>query len=305
MALDIKLLRNIGIEVCGMQVTQPYSDRSKKELYDLWLEHGIMLFRGTGATREDHLRLSRVFGELEVHPVKTMLVKGAPELIRLHDELGLTYVIEGKLRFGFIYWHQDTCFTPGICKGALLHMTVPTPHSEGGTTGWIDTHKAYDALSDSMKARLEGLEVRLSYHSDQSAIRFGMDSMNIRNARPDEARQEDFERPDFPPVVHPLVITHPESGKKSLTISPLNIEYILGIDSAESDQILRSLVAHVMKPEFAYIHDWEPGDMMLWDNRRSIHQAFGWTPGVKRDAFRTTLKGSMMTGRYFETPARL
>src|SRR6185312_12251177 len=108
--------------------------------------------------------------------------------------------------------------TTNICKGSMLRMEVPA--AEGGETAFCDVAKAYDALPESTKRRIEGLEVRMSFHFDPTKLRFGTRGLDIRHTTPDEAPSGYPEIPDFVPVIHPLVAVHPESGRKSLNISP-------------------------------------------------------------------------------------
>ncbi len=113
----------------------------------------------------------------------------------------------------------------------------------------------------------------------------------------EEAPYEVPRFPKLPHVVHPLVSVHPETGKKSLAISPYSLVGVEGMTRAESDELLRMLVEHAIRPEFRYIHHWANNDMVLWDNRRTIHATFGYPYGQDRVAVRTTLTGSMNTGR--------
>lgn len=295
---DYKVLPNVGIEVTNLDISQPISAAIAAELTQLWLEHGIIVFAGLDAGHENHLHLSEVFGELELHPLEQFRVASNPQVIKLPDEGGGCYVIDGKLITGFINWHQDTCYTPSVCKGAILRMIEPA--AEGGQTGFADTARAYDELPEDIKDRIDGLEVRMSFHFDLEDNRFGLDGINYRRATADEAPGKSFDMPKLDPVIHPLVATHPESGRKSLSISPANMDWIIGMDRAESDALLTMLVRHTLQPKFIHVQDWKANDMVLWDNRRTIHKAFGWPPGVRRSALRTTLAGGASTGRYHD-----
>lgn len=294
--MDIVPLHHMGAEIVGLDLTKEFSRETERTLYDAWLQYGILLFRNGAVTVEQHLRLSRVFGELEQHPIEKARVKGSPDLIKIPEEGIPVWVIDGKLTTGFIFWHQDTSYTPAVAKGAILRMEKPA--AEGGQTAWIDTAAAYDALSDAVKDRIADMHVEMSYHFNLDQLRFGMSDMNFRRARADEAVQGAGTAVDFAPVIHPLVVVHPESGRKSLLISPANVDRIIGISPAESDALLDELVVHTTAERFMYKHEWAAGDMVLWDNRRTCHKAFGFPPGVERKAFRTTLAGSLLSGRY-------
>ncbi|WP_340317990.1 TauD/TfdA dioxygenase family protein [Rhizorhabdus argentea] len=300
--LEVVPLESVGIQIVGLDLGRLNDPALREELYTLWLEHGIILFRGTGATREQHLELSRVFGPLEVHPIPKVRVPGQEELVEIKESGGY-YMIDGQLVGGFIPWHQDTCYTPDICKGAILFMD--TPAEVGGQTGWIDTAKAYDALPKALREQAEGKDVVMYVHNAKpDGMRFVQHERSFRRPTAEEWAGENLSMPDFPPVVHPLVVTHPESGRKSLSISPSNVDAIFGMPREESEALLRALVEHVLKPEFRYVHQWQKGDMVLWDNRRTLHQAFGWPVGMPRKAFRTTLEGGVKSGRFLEAHER-
>ena len=105
------------------------------------------------------------------------------------------------------------------------------------------------------------------------------------------------EYPEFPDVAHPLVWTHPESGRRALMVSPVQLIDMVGMDRTEGDALLAELVTHVTDGRFTYVHDWEVGDMVLWDNWRTMHSAFGTPPGCDRVVHRTTIRGDHATGR--------
>ena len=104
--------------------------------------------------------------------------------------------------------------------------------------------------------------------------------------------------PSFPEVAHPLVWRHPESGRDALMTSPTHLRDVVGMDRAEGDAILTELVAHVTDGRFTYVHEWEQGDMVLWDNWRTMHTALGTPPECEREVQRTTIKGELQTGRF-------
>lgn len=300
MPIEFRPLHSIGAEVIGLRLDVPLDDAIKARLYEGWLNYGVLLFREMGVDAKTHLELSRAFGELEEHVLKALSVGGSKELIevsRAGTPMSPSYYIQGKLTTGYLFWHQDLVFTPSICKGGILRMVVaPT---EGGETGWVDTIKAYDALSDRMKQRIDGMEVRHRLRVDLSDVRFGLDP-SIREASMEEAP---FERPNFPNLpdsVHPLVSIHPETGAKSLAISPLSLVEILGLPKAESDALLTELVEHALQPQFMLVHRWAANDMAIWDNRRTVHSVLGYPPGVTRVAHRTTLAGAMNSGRLYQ-----
>lgn len=297
MAAVIRPLRNIGAEVLNIDPEQPVSTEDRDVMYRAWLEHGVLLFRGMGTSAHAHIQLSRCFGELEEHVLKALLVDDHKELIAVErggKPMAPSYYIRGTLTTGYLFWHQDLCYTPTISKGGMLRM-IEMPES-GGETGWIDTIKSYDALPEATKQKIDGLEVRMRLRTDLTGVPFGLDP-SIREASQEEVPWELAGFPKFPDVIHPLVSIHPETGRKSLAISPLTLVEIVGMDSKESDDLLRSLVEHSLREEFMLVHRWAINDMVLWDNRRTIHSAFGHPPGQTRVAYRTTLAGGMTSGK--------
>ena len=284
----------IGCEVTGLAIDRPIAPETAKALYAAWLDHGVMLFRLLGSSPEAQLRLSQCFGELEPHPIPRFRHPDHPDLILLGNENGPSgpvYDFDGVAIHGRIPWHTDLAFKTTPNAGALLRM-VRKP-AQGGETGWLDTALAYDALSDAMKARIATLETVNSF-------RAGLEEM--RHANPGGVRldQRRDSYPEFPLVANPLVGTHPETGRKLLTISVLNIEAILGLEQTASDALIGELIAHLEQPRFSYIHDWQEGDMMLWDNRRMLHCALGHPVDQIRVIHRTTIMGAVATGREIE-----
>ena len=297
-------LESIGAEVVGLDFTTEISAETKAEVYAGWLKYGILLFRGLGVNAEIQVELSKWFGDLleneDNYALKYLSVKGSKELIEVSrggKPMAPSYFIDGELKAGYLFWHQDLVYTPSICKGSLLRM-VKMPE-EGGETGWIDTQKVYDALSDDMKARIEGMQVRHTLRTDLTGVPFGLPK-SLREASMEEAPYDSPAYPTLPDVVHPLVQVHPETGRRSLGISPLGLVEILGIPRAESDALLRELVEFTLQPQFKLVHHWTENDMVVWDNRRSIHSVLGYPYGQERIAHRATLSGKVDSGRFYE-----
>lgn len=296
MSLETKPLNGeIGVEVLGLDLSKPIDAKTREELNEIWLDAAILLFRGLGTSTERQLELSRCFGELEVHPVESIRLEGNDEIINLSnkgDRRQKVNYIDGEPISGCIPWHTDLIYTTTPNRGALLRM-VEKP-DRGGETGWIDTAAAYDALSDEMKARIEGLEARYDFVANLSEMRFGRPS----NLEAGDDGTIDY--PEFPDVAHPIVWTHPVSGRKSLCLSTVQLIDMVGMDRAEGDPILQALVDHATDGRFSYIHDWEVNDMILWDNWRTMHMAFGTAPDATRVVHRTTINGTWQSGRLLE-----
>ena len=293
-AFDVKpLAGGIGAEVIGLDLDREIDAATADALNAVWLEYAIVLFRGIGTSNESHVRLSRAFGELEVHPVESIRLEGAPEIIRLAQKAGdtdqMTYRFAGEDIVGRIPYHTDLIYTTTPNRGAILRM-VEKP-AVGGETGWIDTAAAYDALDEETKARIDGLEARFDFVWNLEVMRFG---------KPEGVALVDkgsVPYPEFPDVAHPLVWVHPISARKSLSLSTVHLIDVVGLSREEGDPILEHLVEHTLDERFAYVHDWEESDMVLWDNWRTMHTARGVPTGLDRVVHRTTMKGEHQTGR--------
>jgi taurine dioxygenase len=306
----IKPLSPIGAEISGLS-GNGIDPQTQAAIYSAWLRHGILLFKNV-ASSEQHVALSRCFGELMVHPLPELRLKDNPFLFPLGgDENKVAFVFdETDVRVNRIPWHRDTAYQPNICKGAMLRMLDVPP--EEGETLFADNAAAYDELPDDVKARLEGLEFRAILKMgvyDHSGV--GTWWKTARLARGDEypagvAPPKSYKTPDrskFPPVALPAVIVHPESGRKCLFLSPMNIECFVGMEAAESKDLIEYLVEHMTSARFVYRHRWDVNDAIIWDNRRVLHAAIGNRPEYSRQGQRTTLADQMSIGRYIDAGA--
>jgi taurine dioxygenase len=290
-------LERIGARIEGIDWAKPVSDRDARHLYGAWLDSGVLVFPRAATSTEIHLKISLLFGELEEHPLKALHVSGSKELIYFggEEQKGKGTIVDGQHLAGFLYAHQDTAYTPNLCRGGALRM-IQVPE-DGGDTIWYDTAKAYQDLPDELKCRLETLSTIVQIKLTPPVPLWGQQHRSARAVDPKDLETRGI--PILPPVVHPMVITHPESKLKSLLISPSGYVRILELDQAESDALFEQLVSHAMKPAYQYRHRWSVDDLVLWDNRRTMHMATGYPHHQSRLAYRTTLKGHMPTGRLY------
>jgi taurine dioxygenase len=291
MTFQTRRLPTIGQEVIGLDIDGKIDGETQAALRRLWDDTGLILFRGAGTSPEQLLRLSRVFGETEPHPIPDFRHPTEPELILLTNKGGLrgpVYAFDGVPTYGRIPWHTDLAFSTTPNAGAMLNMIEKA--AIGGQTAWLDTEAAYAALDPSLKRRIAELEARFEFCADLSKIRFS----NPGGVRVGETKAK---FPDFPPITRPVVWQHPTTGRTILNICPLNIRNIVGMNEAESDRLIEELIAAVEQPEFIYEHAWEEGDIILWDNYRMMHRAEGHPVDVIRIVHRTTLRGDATVGR--------
>lgn len=303
MNLQITPLNNVGIEVSGFDLNAPISSEIQAKLKELWYEHAIMVFRGQEISPETQIEFSRIFGSLEMHPLKTTTSEEYPELFVLENggdkDKFFTAYYQGEEIVGRLDWHMDLHYTARPNHGALLRAVVVA--EEDGLTGFGDLAKAYDALDDDTKALLEKLEVVYSFSMQRRHMRY----VNLEGYQPgphSPKKPTDVGFPDFADAAYPAVVTHPISGRKILEIVEQFLDRIItpqqfGLSNDESIELLERLVAHTKKPEFTYFHDWREGDMVLWDNWRAMHCTTGTKPGIKRVINRTTIEGDITLGR--------
>lgn len=287
------LAGGVGVELSDFDLAD-FSQKTSDALREIWLEAGVVVLRGLGNSPEALLEFSRCLGELEPHPIEHFRLAGYPELILLSNEKELTgpvYEFDGIATYGRIPWHTDLAFTTTPNAGAVLRMVRKS--ERGGQTGWIDTAMAWEALDDEMKQRIEGLEARYIFSPDLGGMRFNKPGGKL-------LRSSNKALPSFPPVAHPLVWTHPETDRRILNISTLNIQSVLGLPEAESDALIEALVEHTLQPQFQYIHEWQNNDIVAWDNRRTMHMAFGHPVGETRVVQRSTIRGTVQMGRVIE-----
>lgn len=299
----IPLTPYFGIELRGVDLTAPLDSATEQAILEAWIDGGILLFRGAGVTDEAHMRLSQVFGQMEPAATADMNRPDNPYLMTLlydpADEkprFQTNYVVDGIPRAGWLGWHWDQSFMPTIVRGAVLRMVEPA--AQMGETGLIDAINAYDRLTPAQKQRIEGLEVVYEFNPDFVSGQFGFPKDITRVPRPGSAKPEP--KYDFPPCVHPMVITQPETGRKVLKLSPMHARYVLGMDKAESDALLEEIAGHLVDPRFAYFHRWGKDDLVVWDNWRVIHSANGVPLDCRRHAVRTTIMGDYKVGRYLD-----
>ena len=307
MSLHISPLDNVGIEVSGFDINAAISSDIQAELKALWYEHAILVFRGQDITPEKQIEFSRIFGPLELHPLKATTSEEYPELFVLENggdkDKFFTAFYEGKEVVGRLDWHMDLHYTGRPNHGALLRAVVVA--AEDGLTGFGDLAKAYDALDDETKALLEKLELAYTFNMQRRHMRY----VNLKGYEPgpySPKKPADVSFPDFADAVYPAVVTHPVSGRKVLEVVEQFLDRVItpqqfGLSNDESIELLERLVAHGKKPEFTYFHEWQEGDMVLWDNWRAMHCTTGTKPGIKRVINRTTIEGDVILGRVLES----
>ena len=266
---------SLGAEVSGVDLSRSLDGRTIAEIRAGLLEHLVLVFRDQSLGPGSLAAFARRFGELNRHPYVTPL-DGHPdvfEIVKEPDDLH---------HFGN-GWHSDLSYAehPAPALATMLHAKVVPPY--GGDTLFADMRAAWRTLSDGMKHMLEGLVAVFSnertYGPNAARFRHGVKQMQV-------AQQSTVTR-----VEHPVVRTHPETGIKALYINPLHTVGFKDMTAEESRPLIDYLCAHATRPEFQCRIRWQPGSLVFWDNRATIHYAVDDFAGYRRVMTRVTLEG--------------
>jgi alpha-ketoglutarate-dependent 2,4-dichlorophenoxyacetate dioxygenase len=256
-ALNVRPLKGgLGAEVLGLQVAQ-VDDATFPAVYAAFLEYQLLLFRNQDLPPGDQVAFARRFGEVQVHVMDQYHASAYPELYTLSN-LDASGRPTGKHPDrGTMAWHTDGSWRRTTGQATMLYAErIP---SSGGETGWADMYSAYDALSAEERARLAALRA--------------VHNLNFsRNRRHGEEPMTDAQRAAVPPVDHPVIRTHPETGRKCVFLGD-HAETIAGMDYDEARRFIDALNERIVSLARTYTHHWRPRDFMVWDNRCLLHKA--------------------------------
>jgi len=288
----------MGVEVCGLDPQMLDDAAVKRELWELWIDKGLIVFRGlSGAATQ--LGLSRCFGELQAHPVgRECKQEGPRELIRVQydPQVRDVYEIDGRRLGGWLPWHFDLVYMSKVNHGGILRPVV-LPRS-GGETGFRDRIALYESLSSRLKDQIEHVSVVYKFDMNVERQKFGRPG-SVKVVEWCDGVKDLLARQDglFPAVVHPLVFQQPETGRRVLNFSPWFSVRAHEMDRQSGDALLHQLGDHCVSCPGAYFHSWRPDDMVLWDNWRMLHCAAGVAVDESRLMERTTILGDYGLGR--------
>jgi taurine dioxygenase len=270
----------LGAEVLGLDLALPIDDADFARLHRAHLVHHVLVFREQHITPAQQVAFSRRFGPLQIHVLRQFQLTAQPEVLVVSNirEHGQPIGLGDAGHF----WHSDLSYKDKPSLGSMLHaQELP---AEGGDTLFANQHTAWERLPNHLKRAVEHAQAEHSYLCRYADLQKKNPwRPNLTQAQIDEVR----------PVVHPVVRTHPETGRRALFVSEHFTTRIVGLPEDESRDLLGQLFDHGTRPEHIYRHHWQPQDMVFWDNRSLMHLAAGCPEDQRRKLYRTTIEGDV------------
>jgi alpha-ketoglutarate-dependent taurine dioxygenase len=276
-----KLAAALGAEIGGVDVTAPLDAATIEAIRQAWLEHLVLRFRSQSVSDPQLLEFSRRFGELDPPGPNPY---GKPFLPQ-HPEMNVISNIKeggaplGNLGDGEAIWHADMTYIDNPPKGAMLFSIEIPPH--GGDTFWANMYLACETLPVRLRRAIEGrVAVHDATYNSAGMIRKGYNEVT-------DPRQA-------PGARHALIKQHPETGRECLFLGRRRNSWIVGMALDESERLLDELWAHATRPELTFRQEWKVGDLMMWDNRCTMHRRDAFDPNTRRLMHRTQIKGDWL-----------
>jgi taurine dioxygenase len=268
----------LGAEISGVDLHRPIDAGTFAEIKQAWADHLVLRFRGQALSDPQLLALSRLFGELDPpgpNPYGKPFLSEFPE-INVISNVKIDGAPIGNLGDGEAVWHCDMTYVDNPPRAALLHaLEIP---ASGGDTYWANMYLAYETLPADLKAKIAGRHaIHDATYNSAGMMRKGMKEITD----PREA----------PGSRHPLVIRHPDTGRPALFLGRRRNSYIIGMALDESEALLDALWAHATKRELTFRQEWRLHDLILWDNRCTLHRRDSFDPDARRIMHRTQIKG--------------
>lgn len=268
-----------GAEISGVDLTRELPEATVAAIKQAWAEHLVLVFRGQSITQEQQLRFASYFGELGDRKQAPQALRERTEgIYQDHKKILLVTNIKvegqpiGAFGDGEFWFHIDSGYTPRPYKYTFLHaLELP---STGGNTLFSNMYKAYQAVPPALKERLRGKK-----------------ALHIHEYKRSEKADLSADINGIPHFHHPIFITHPDTGRKTLFVDRLMTARIEGVSPAESNEILDELYAIGERREFIFEHVWKLGDFLMWDNRCTIHARTDFPKGERRLLRRCTVEG--------------
>ncbi|MCC4591631.1 TauD/TfdA dioxygenase family protein [Xanthomonas sacchari] len=270
----------LGAQVLGLDLTQPLDASTFALLHRAHLHYHVLVFRDQRITPAQQVAFSRRFGPLQIHVLRQFQLRDHPEVLVVSN------IKEHGQPIGLgdagHYWHSDLSYKPTPSLGSML-LAQELP-AEGGDTLFANQHLAWDTLPLELQRAVDG---RLAEHSYLAKYE------DLRKRNPWRPPLTQAQIDEVPPVRHPIVRTHPETGRRALFVSEHFTTRIVGLPQDESDALLQALFAHSSADALVYRHRWQAHDMVFWDNRSVTHLAGGTPDHLRRRLHRTTIEGDV------------
>ncbi len=261
-------------EIRGINLQNIITDAAFSQIYQAFLDHKVLFFRNQPLDDESHLAFAERFGELDIHINRDTHLKGHPK-VQVFSNQNKDGTTTGEIERGTLIWHTDKSYTPTPSLTTILRS--PKIAGVGGSTMFADMSQGYASLSIPLKEKIENL----------NAIHSWKRSREKSKDRP----ATDSELAAAPPVEHPIVRTHPETGRQALYIGN-HASHVAGMDISEGESLLQELEQHATKEEFVYRHQWQVNDILMWDNRCTLHCVEPYDPIKEaRTVHRVVVKG--------------
>ena len=268
----------LGAEIVGVDL-RTIDAAAFAAVHRAWIDHQVLLFRGQNLTDHDLIQFSRRFGDLDHAPIQEngqSIANGMPEIYVVSNVIENGVAI-GSLGYGEAVWHTDMSYLRAPPKASMLYALEIPP--AGGDTSFVDMYAAFEALPVRLRQRALGLRVKHdgTYNSG-GYVRQGVTPT-------DDPREA-------PGTLHPLVCTHPESGRRMLYLGRRKMAWLEGFDLADSGALLDEIWEFATQNRFVWTHQWRIGDLVLWDNRCTMHRRDPFDAAMRRVMHRTQMKGS-------------
>ena len=279
--LEIKNLdAPLGAQISGIDLSRPVTSSDVRTIEDVWRERLVVVFHGQKLTDPELIAFSKNFGELDPpgpNPYGQPFNKQDPELNVISNVVEEGKPI-GNLGDGEAVWHADMTYVEVPPKAAMLHSLEVPPPEAGGNTYFANMFAAYETLPADLK---KATEDKVAVH-DASTNSAGMLRKGYQTVADDRQTVG---------AHHPLVLTEPTSGRRALFLGRRPNAYVAGLDVADSEALLDALWAHATKPRFAMCHEWQVGDLLMWNNLSVLHRRDPFDPKTRRVMHRSQIKG--------------
>jgi taurine dioxygenase len=269
----------LGAEIVGVDLSKDLPAQAVTDILDAWHQHLVIVFRNQSLSEDEQIRFAEHFGVLQKRgrppEARSEASKLAhPELTMLVSNIRENGKVIGSLPDGEMHFHSDFCYVEKPAKGTFL-FAIEVP-SRGGDTLFLNMYKAYETLPGAIKTRAEGKKAVNAYHYESPT-------------RDVNASQLDFSK--NPHFSQPIVRTHPVTKRKALYVNRLMTWSVEGMDDAEGTALLDQLFAHIEQDQFVYAHKWRVGDLVLWDNRCTLHARTDFSDKERRLLRRHVVQG--------------